>query len=820
MKTNIIPSIEGVGYICRQIMGLKKLFLFCWSLLTLIRGFSQAKGPGIIAGTVLNEKQEPLLGATIKLNNLADSSGKYFTRSGDKGSFEISNIVLGIYSLEISYTGYARLRIDSIRFRADRSDYNLNELVLNKTTGNLDSVVVYAEKPLVEMKEGNITFNAAQSATAAGSNVNEILNNVPLVSKDANGKITVRGKEPKILIDDKPVELNLQQLQDLLESMPGSSIEKIEVMTNPPPQYANEPGGVINIVTKKGSIGKSGRITASGGTRGEASLNGSYNYRKKGLNFSINIGTGYSRIKGFGHSSRENIYPDSVNFFNTSYHYINKNFRPNMRFNLDYDISKNRSLNFVIQFNENNYHNISVSDYSNLNRFDSVYKLSERTNTTGGDSYSSGTSLTYTQKGRMPGEIFRVISAANFSWNMSRRNFYQQYFNPDWSFTGTDSTQRQVTGNNNTGYSVRVSYDRPLNNKKTFLSTGGYFNQFINPILIDASYFKKPDDIYLPLDLLSNHFRYHQQIINQRISFKHLFSEKFNISAGIAAEETSIRFDLYRDQRTATNKYSSWLPFANLNRTWNNNWGLSLSYRRTIRRPGINELNPAIDFSDPYNLRFGNEKLRPSLSDNLDLIISSSKPIYNLNLALGFNHVKDIFSQIRTLIPGEKTQITWENISNRREYEISTWNSLTLARRLKTNFSASYTYHVYSDFDKTVNLYRDGGSFTSNINTTYTQNDIFNMTGSFIFNRIANPQGYARWTWSMNLGVQRKFLHKKLIITLNVIDPFVQQLKNITAGGNFILQSYSYTQSRNLRLTVAWIISKNVKQVVLPGKNK
>ena len=54
----------------------------------------------------------------------------------------------------------------------------------------------------------------------------------------------VRGKEPKILIDDKPVELNLQQLQDLLESMPGSSIEKIEVMTNPPPQYANEQGGV------------------------------------------------------------------------------------------------------------------------------------------------------------------------------------------------------------------------------------------------------------------------------------------------------------------------------------------------------------------------------------------------------------------------------------------------------------------------------------------------------------------------------------------------------------------------------------------------
>jgi outer membrane receptor for ferrienterochelin and colicin len=74
------------------------------------------------------------------------------------------------------------------------------------------------------------------------------------------------------------VELNLQQLQDLLESLPGSSIEKIEVMTNPPPQYANEQGGVINIVTKKGKVGKSGRINISAGTRGEGSINWNFNY--------------------------------------------------------------------------------------------------------------------------------------------------------------------------------------------------------------------------------------------------------------------------------------------------------------------------------------------------------------------------------------------------------------------------------------------------------------------------------------------------------------------------------------------------------------
>src|SRR4029453_9699161 len=180
------------------------------------------------------------------------------------------------------------LTLDSIYFRQDRFDFNLTDLVLKpKANEELEEGIVYAEKPLIQSKDGNITFNAGESALAAGSNASDLLNNVPLVAKDPNGKITVRGKEPKILIDDKPVELNLQQLQDLLESLPGSSIEKIEVMTNPPPQYANEQGGVINIVTRKGKVGMGGRLSFTAGTRGEGSINGSFNYRKN--KFAINV---------------------------------------------------------------------------------------------------------------------------------------------------------------------------------------------------------------------------------------------------------------------------------------------------------------------------------------------------------------------------------------------------------------------------------------------------------------------------------------------------------------------------------------------------
>jgi hypothetical protein len=251
----------------------KLKFLAIFLFLGLI-AFCQEKknSSGIIAGNLMDSaSSKAISGASVQLILLGTDNT--ITKLTDKnGEFTFTDLQFGYYRLSISTVGYASLRIDSINVRTERADFNLADIKLSNKIKELESVVVYAEKPLIQSKDGNITFNASESALAAGSNASELLNNVPLVTKDPNGKILVRGKEPKILIDDKPVELNLQQLQDLLESLPGSSIEKIEVMTNPPPQYANEQGGVINITTRKGKVGMGGRLSISVGTRGEGNI--------------------------------------------------------------------------------------------------------------------------------------------------------------------------------------------------------------------------------------------------------------------------------------------------------------------------------------------------------------------------------------------------------------------------------------------------------------------------------------------------------------------------------------------------------------------
>lgn len=792
---------------------MKSLFTLLITL-TAFQALSQKDSSGIIIGSVLDEKSKALEGATVQLIRFEDSLPQQTILTDKDGAFDLQHIPFGYYKLKISYTGLQTVTLDSLFLRAERYDFNLNDIILKQSaSSSLEEIIIYAEKPLIQSKEGNITFNAGESALSAGSNASDLLTNVPLVTKDPSGKLMVRGKEPKILIDDKPVELSLEQLQDLLESMPGSSVEKIEVMTNPPPQYASEQGGVINIVTKKGTVGMSGRVTVYRGTRGETGTHAGFNYRKQGFSFNLNAGAGLNDFEGNGYTRRLNI--DSLQL-NTSNNYVNKSLRPNLRANFNYDVNKNHSLNLVLQYNQNRFDNQSNTAYRNTNRFNTITRLSERAITSKGESYSPNVTFSYTLKTKKPGETLRLISNFNSSDNETRRNFFEQFFNDDHTPNGKDSTQQQTTHNLTKGYSHRLNYDVPLGQRKTYLSLGGFYNFSRSDMEANAFYKRKPDGEWASLEALTNHFLFYQYITNLRGSLKQVLGENFSVTAGLSSEQTRFKFDLFKTTATQKNNYWNHLPFATLNKTWKEALNLSFSYRRTLRRPGVRELNPTIDSSDQFNIRYGNPDLKPSLAHNFDLVLGRSKNSFYTNIGFGYNSVEDLFSQLR-IVP---TEITWQNISGRKEYEISTWNGFSVNKKIKVNFSASYSYNVYSAFDRENRKFRNGGSFTSNLNTNYTWRELYNATGSFTFNRFANPQGTVKSNLSMNLGLQAKLLQKRLITTLNIIDPFTQQQnRSFTYGTSFTQENFSSTQTRSYRLSVGYVFSRSQKKATRSAKN-
>lgn len=773
-------------------------------------GQSSKKELGVVMGSVLEgANQKAIVGATVAIIPFKDSTKKSVFLTDKNGGFQFTNLELGYYRLYISSVGFRTKQIDSIHIRTERFDFNLNDILLSNQSVELTEVIIYAEKPLIESKEGNITFNVGESALSNGSTATELLKQTPLVTTDPNGKILVRGKEPKILIDDKPVELNMQQLQDLLESMPGSTIEKIEVLTNPPPQYANEQGGVINIVTKKGRVGFGGRVNVYGGTRGEAGMSANFNYRKQGFAINLNAGAGFNRFESDGYSNRTNLYADSSNKLNIINGSDNKNIRPNFRLNLDYDINKRNIINLVAQYNQNAYDNNGFNRFTNINRFGTISRLSEREIATEGYTKNPGITFTYTHKGKKAGEQIRFVAGINSGWNKNTRNFFQEFLTTDALPTGIDSTQRQTTNTKNNGFNFSTAFDKQLNNKKTSFSTGAAYNRTNSHVLLNTEFLKKPDNSFFKVMLLSNDFKFHQDVLNARASIKHVFKPGFSISTGAAVEQTNIYFELLQLNQTIYNRYINFLPFANFNRSWKNKTNLTFSYRRTIRRPGINELNPAVDYSDPYNTRFGNPDLLPTLAHTFDLVAGKTKEKFFFNLGAGYNLVEDIFSQIRTLLTDGKTIITWNNVSARQEYEISSWSGLTFSKKLRANFSTSYIFNKYGSFDKDVRKFRDGGSFTSNLNANFIPTDLWTVTGNFTFNRFANPQGTVRSNVNMNIGVQRKLFKKKIILSFNAVDPFIQQQnRTFTFGPNFNLESYSRTQTRNYRLTVSYTFNK------------
>ncbi len=789
-------------------------FLFLLFISKMMLAQTAGSATGLVIGSILdaeNSRAIPDAGVTIML--LSDTNVRATQLSNTNGEFILDKLGFGYYRLRVTAVGYSALVIDSIHIRPERFDFDMNDIKLNKNAAVLNEVIVFAEKPLIENKDGKIIFNTGESALSSGATTTELLKQTPLVNVDNDGKILLRGKEVKILIDDKPVELDSKQLQDLMESMPGSMIERIEVMTTPPPQYANERGGVINIVTKKGKVGFNGRVSINYGSRGEAAINGNVSYRKNKLALNFSAGLGYNVYNGNSYSNRQNFYTDSSNYFNTAGESSNNNRRPNLRLSLDYDLSKQQSMNFTVMYNSNNSAYENNVTYSNADRNNQVYKLSNRNTATGNSSLSPVFNFTYTIKGKNPKTVFKFISGFNYNAGDNERNFYQQYLNPDNTPTGSDSTQQQVTNSRNTNINLRMNYDKALKDNKTSLHLGATYNGYNNHNVLNTAFMKKPENVLVNNAVLSNDFRFHQTIYGLAVSMRYDFVPNFYVNGGLLAEYTQTYFDIKNNSNRYLNNYRSLLPFASLVKKWANDVSITFSYRRTVQRPRLNELNPSVDYGDPYNTRSGNPYVQPYYADNFDFIFGKWNKKYNFNVSVGYNALQKIYSSIRTLQPDGSTFTTWQNISGRKEYEASAWGGYTLTKKAKANLSFGYNYNVYSLYDRNVRRFRNGGSFYSTLNGSYQFTTLMNANASFTFNRFANPQGSVRSTLSMNIGIQQKFFRKKITVTFNIIDPFRQQQnRNFTYGSNFNLESFSTTNTRNYRLVVSYTFKKKEKK--------
>ena len=235
-----------------------------------------------------------------------------------KGRFKVEGITLGPNVLEFAYVGY-KTKTQEVRLGREGTEQDLGKIGLQSSGVELEEVTVEAEREFMTNEIDRKVYDPSKLILSKTGSATDILENIPAVELDLDGNITLRGSSAvRIMIDGRPSRFSGEDLSALLQSLPGNSVEKIEVMTNPSAKYDPDgTAGMINIVLKKSALqGLNGSVNASysGADRVRAGVN--LNYKVNDVNFFFNMGHSSGRYPRSSWTRRDNFLgEDTLSFY-------------------------------------------------------------------------------------------------------------------------------------------------------------------------------------------------------------------------------------------------------------------------------------------------------------------------------------------------------------------------------------------------------------------------------------------------------------------------------------------------------------------------
>lgn len=316
---------------------------------------------GILKGKLVDEAS----GYAIEYGSIAlisprDSSIAGGTISDSKGNFKVEQLKTGKYLVRIQFMGYETKMIKDVMIRPDNPEINLGTVPLkNKATG-LSGVEITAEKEMMVNNLDKKIINVDKSIASIGGSAVEVMQNIPSVKVDVDGNVSLRGSSNvTILVDGKPSGLAEISSGDLLQQIPASSIESIEVITNPSVRYDPEgTSGIINIVLKKKSLqGLNGLVSATAGTgdRYNGSLN--FNLRQSKFNLFAGYDARFGRFNSSGEANRTTTYEGVSSVLLQNQEMTNNRNMQNLNTGVDFLIDNYNTLTLSFQYRDMDFGN-------------------------------------------------------------------------------------------------------------------------------------------------------------------------------------------------------------------------------------------------------------------------------------------------------------------------------------------------------------------------------------------------------------------------------------------------------------------------------
>jgi len=606
------------------------------------------KGPkvfGELYGQVLDSlTNKPIPYVTVSLLDARD--GKILTGliTGGNGKFSLEKVTPGNYNVKFDFVGYQSKIVGPYKVAEAQLIHAIKTIKLSSSI-QLEEVVIAGGKKEVSFEIDKKVINVGDQDTETGQSAIEVMQTIPSVTVDIDGNVSLRGNSSfTLLIDGKPSAMDVS---DALASIPASTIENIEIITNASAKYEAEGvSGIINIITKKKKLqGTSLLANLNVGNYDNYSGNIAVNINKDKWSYNIN-GNLMIRNRPREVSSERISSTDSIQTIVTSLGEDRRNggfnsiggditYRPNsansVTLGAKYGLmSHNNSGEIAFNELQNGIQTRSyLNDEDALREFDVVdMNLSYRHNIRRDSKhYVELRSILRSRTGDE--EVFAqffdngILTGGNRytesgPTNMVRFNLdYSRGIGKDAAFEMGSQVQFGLSGDDGKNYTLDVDLNEYILNPE--LSSNVSYNR----------------------DIFAVYTLYRGKM------------QKLGYQVGFRAEQTQrdIGSDNFED--FAKIDRLDFFPSAHVSYELPGDNQLMLSYSRRINRPRSWYFEPFLTWQTAYQLRTGNPDLQPEYIDALELNWNKSlKKKGNISIETYYRSINNVINRINEVFDG------------------------------------------------------------------------------------------------------------------------------------------------------------------------
>ncbi|MGB3799522.1 MAG: TonB-dependent receptor [Lewinella sp.] len=785
------------------------LFFLCSSLYAQTDGTNPQLAPntGGVGGTLTEEGSDQPVGfANIAVYNVESGQMVSGTTSDIEGKFTLKDLPYGDYRLEVSFIGYED---EEMMLELNNGERYLEVGKINMASGgatDLDEVVVTAERAIMELGLDRKSFNVEKSVAATGGSAADLLRQIPSITVDLEGNVSLRGSGGvRFLINGNPSGIVGSDPATYLQSLSASSIERVEVITNPGAAYDPEgTAGIINIILKqKEEDGFNVTTTLNAGTNNKFDGNMDLNWRKGKFNSFAGVSGRYDErfFQGFrdqeGRLVIDTLADGTIvdSLFSRRFDFNGDRVRKStlVKLGTEYSISPRAIIgvqgNYQLEWGDNS--NLRTTDF-----FDSESDLdrtSTRTETEPSEETNYEVQLNYNQTFQQEGR--RLSAQLQYSNNdESEIENYDEVITNEQNATIGTERQRSPTLEGRDRVLAQMDYEQTFGEFK--LTTG--WRSTFERLEEDAEFQTFDGNEFQTVDLFSNLFAYEEDVHAIYASFGGKI-EKITFNAGLRAEQAYTTSQLLEPNlETFENDYFKVYPSIYAGYSFTEETTLQLSYSRRIERPRAWALNPFVDRGDPFNLRAGNPFLLPELINSFELNVQQQFGASTITGGVYFRQRNDIISRITEIQEGGVSLNTRANLDQGRDYGIEIISTYRPTEKLDLTLSANgYRSEIIGN-SQNENIDQNGYLFSGNVQGSYELPwEVQAQFTYFYRSPGVRPQGRIEAIQSLDVGFRKQILNDRGAITFRVSDVFNQRkYRFVTETGGITTTSEFQRESR------------------------